>query len=243
MSIKIFSSKESMIIILAIVIVGFLIFLFAQNKIVDIEKEAIKKEERVRKETELLLFQLKETLQSGHSAELIKTESLSILSKIRQNLSNEYLFLGSGAQRGVDEIRIRLDFIEEAIQKEDFQTAIKLTEELIGAIQKIERLEDITDLQNNNQTNSDPKTNLYNHTPNYSENDDQNLNEQNTDSSSDNTNDTTDTPTNTEDQNIVEEIPTQTPTKYYPGKTPEVDRDRSSEIEGVDTPIKTKIGD
>jgi hypothetical protein len=94
MNIKtVFSSKQSIIVISVVAVISIIIFVIIQSQISDIEVQAIQREIEVKKQTERLLFDLRETLISDVDNESKKSQSLTIIADIRNLLDQEYIYL------------------------------------------------------------------------------------------------------------------------------------------------------
>jgi hypothetical protein len=237
---KVFTSKQSVIAIILIAVISFVVFLFIQNKVVNIEQETIKREVELKQKTELLLFKLKETLRSGKDKTVITQESLNILSQIRSNLDQEYKFLRIQGQKGVDRLRDQLDEVEKAILEEDFEKAANIVEDIIEDLEDSDNLADYGDGDDNDSGDGNDSGGDNNYDPDYSD-DNNNDNDNNDDSNDDNDNNNNDDNQENDNQGPNDDNGGGGSSgSYHSGYIPEVDRDYSTT---ENAPIKTKVGD
>jgi hypothetical protein len=240
---KIFTSKQSIFTLLALTVVGSIIFLIIQNQIIDIESESIKLEFEVKKQTERMLFDLKEILASNTEKDYKTTESLALINNIRTLLDKDYVFLRVEAQQNVNIINNRLDDIEKEVVEGNFEEALELTEELI---EDLEESDDLGTIGNNSGGGSGNNSgNSPNNDPDYSEDDEENEGASNpSDNSGDNGTNGDDQGDDSSEEGTEEETTTEENPTLKKGTTPSFDRNRNADNENSNEEvIELKIGE
>jgi hypothetical protein len=237
---KVFSSRQSILVIVGILILSVVVFIIVQSQITNIEKEAIKREVEIKEQTERMLFDLKEVLLSPVEKEVKTQKALGIIQNIRNNLNENFVYLRIEAQNKVLIIQGRLDEIAEAII-EDPDSAVELVDNLIEDLQNSDDLASFGDSEENDGGNggseNSPENKGTDYNPDYSDDN----NEEDNDTNEDNVEDTgmdTEDPTNpfTEEGGGDDYY-------YHEGVQPKVDRNRSEDPFYDPSILNTKIGD
>ncbi len=232
---KTFTSKQSISILIFIILVGIVGVVYTQREVSKINQKTIEQEIEIQKNIGKLLLELRANLKSDKPNDIKIRDSFKIIGDIRTLIDREYFSLKKESKRGADLLKNRLSEIEKAIL-EDPNKAIILIDKLIDELENSNGLSDFIEKKEDGTKNNfddsnydfgdtiEPKNNLNNDRPN-----DEGV--------------IVDDGNNTipdDNQDFFDSIFNYL--NYKKGIKPKVDRDNSKEIEGQTVPVSTKIG-